>query len=229
MKKLPAGFASPLILVAVGLIVGIGITFAYFQFKSKPAPQPQPTTTPQSTSTPAPVTRSTPATDETASWKTYTSAEMGFSIKYPDDMYSTKIESTLGDWKGYSFAILEPTDSFNNKKPLAVTYRISIASVPNLKKFTIENPKGMFGNGPLEEYIPDFLEGKTIMETSLGAQKAFIVRNLAVGQSGLEADIYAIRNDRVLEIAVTPVQITGDSNKNFEVLDQILSTFQFIN
>jgi len=68
MKKLPRGFASPVILLAVGLIVGIGITFAYFKFKSKPAPQPQPATT-QTTSQSSPTSRVSPVAtpDETAS------------------------------------------------------------------------------------------------------------------------------------------------------------------
>lgn len=93
MKKLPGGFTSPIILLAVGLIVGIGVTFAYFQFKSKPALQPQPTTTSQSTSTPAPVIKSTPATDETANWKTYTNTKLNFSVRYP--ITTSKFN---GDW-----------------------------------------------------------------------------------------------------------------------------------
>src|SRR3989344_775103 len=217
------GFSPILIVIPVAFILGIAATFLYFQLKSKPITQTQQIQTAQS---PAPKTNQSyspqQSPDETTNWKVYTSTEMGFSIKYPDDMYSVRIENTLGDWKGYSFAVLEPTDSFNNKKPLAVTYRLSIASVPNIKKFTTENHKGMFGNGPLEGYIPNFLEGKTLMKTSLGGQKAFVVKNLAVGQSGLEADIYAIRNNRVFEIAVTPAQVTGDPNKNKQLFDQII-------
>src|SRR3989344_1832547 len=84
MKKLSFGFASPIVLLAVGLIVGIGITFAYFQFKSKPAPQPQPTDI-QSTSTD--LSSETPVKeDETANWKTYTSQEGKYSVKYPDSV-----------------------------------------------------------------------------------------------------------------------------------------------
>src|SRR3990167_159116 len=83
MKKLARGFTSPLILLAIGLIVGTGIVFAYFQFKSNPTPQPQPVTT---TSSPVPVTNSTPSTDDTANWKTYTSQEGKYSVKYPDSV-----------------------------------------------------------------------------------------------------------------------------------------------
>ncbi len=43
MKKLAQGFAAPLILLVIGLIVGAGVVFAYFQFNSK-------TSTPQQTS-----------------------------------------------------------------------------------------------------------------------------------------------------------------------------------
>ncbi len=83
MKKLPAGFASPIILLAVGLVVGIGVTFAYFQFKSKPTPQPQPTPISQSRPASTPVPLATPFPDETANWKTYTNTKLNFSVKYP--------------------------------------------------------------------------------------------------------------------------------------------------
>src|SRR3989344_8469207 len=105
MKKLPAGFASPLILVVIGLIVGIGITFAYFQFKSKPAPQPEPATI-QTTSQSSPVSKVSPtaSADETASWKTYTNKEQGFEVKYPNDL-----EVILRDGRYILFSKSGPT------------------------------------------------------------------------------------------------------------------------
>jgi hypothetical protein len=85
MKRLPYGFATPAILLVLGLIVGVGITFAYFQLKSKPAPQPQPTTTTQTTSQPSPTSKVTPTAslDQTANWKIYTNTKLNFSVKYP--------------------------------------------------------------------------------------------------------------------------------------------------
>src|SRR3989344_8944715 len=94
MKKLPFGFASPLILLAVGLIVGIAITFAYFQFKSKPAHQNQPSLIPQSTpaSTPNPdASREPNGSAETANWKTYTDNGFKFEIKYPNNLKTNKL------------------------------------------------------------------------------------------------------------------------------------------
>ena len=94
IKRLPVGFASPTILLAVGLIVGIGVTFAYFQFKSKPAPQPQPATTTQVTSTPVPITQSTPIPDISLDWNTYTNATYKFSFKYDKQKHGSVGESS---------------------------------------------------------------------------------------------------------------------------------------
>src|SRR3990167_11310467 len=94
MKKLPRGFASPIILLAVGLVVGIGITFAYFQFKNKPVPQPQQATTAQVTSTPVPITQSTPTPDISLNWNTYTNATYKFSFKYDKQKHGSVGESS---------------------------------------------------------------------------------------------------------------------------------------
>jgi|SRR3990167_2064798 len=229
------GFALVVILIVSALVIGIGGTVAYLKYFTMTPPPPFPLSSPAQP--PSSPTAQSPSPDETvytedtrsANWKTYKNSNLGFSIKYPEDKYSVKIESTLGDWKGYTFVVLEPINIFNNKRPLAITYRIAIASVPNLKNFTIENPKNMFGNGPLEGYISDFLEGKTIMETSIGGQEAFVVNNLAAGLLGIEADIYTIKNNQVFEISITPAQVTGDPDKNKQLFSQILSTFKFLN
>ncbi len=108
MKKLPVGFASPLILLSVGLIVGIGITFAYFQFKSKPSHQNQPSLIPQST--PADLSSEALAKDETANWKTYTGS--GYTFKYPASFEDksgvlTYFSSTVKTGPGGGVAYLE--------------------------------------------------------------------------------------------------------------------------
>ncbi|OGD94734.1 hypothetical protein A3F02_02725 [Candidatus Curtissbacteria bacterium RIFCSPHIGHO2_12_FULL_38_9b] len=92
-KRLPTGFATPIILVIIGLIIGIGITFAYFQFKSKPEPQPQSATS-QSTSQSSPTSKVSPTAspNETANWKIYTNTAFGFSIQYPDSLVKKPTE-----------------------------------------------------------------------------------------------------------------------------------------
>ena len=94
MKKLP-GFAAPLILVVIGLVVGIGITFAYFQIKSKSNTQPQQTTTSQSTPTPTPPTN-LKTTDETSNWETYTNTEDRITLNYPSNYQLKKSTSDTG-------------------------------------------------------------------------------------------------------------------------------------
>lgn len=72
-----------MILIVIGLIVGAGAVFAYFQFKSKPATQSQPNTTLPDIASQPPTAKPTPATDETANWKTHTSNFYNYTLKYP--------------------------------------------------------------------------------------------------------------------------------------------------
>lgn len=116
MKKLPFGFASPIILLAIGLIVGIGVTFAYFQFKSKPAPQPQQSTVIQSTPTDLSSKTQVPE-DETASWKTYTDANLKLQFKYPSDwkvagspQYDNAIDKNM---TGYTIGIKKDNNTIS--------------------------------------------------------------------------------------------------------------------
>jgi len=89
IKKLPRGFASPIILLVVGLIVGIAATFLYFQLKPKPTTPSQTTQTEQtSTLTSSPKAFAQQATDETASWKTYTNTQYGFSFQFPSEWFN---------------------------------------------------------------------------------------------------------------------------------------------
>ena len=66
---------APILIVFLIAILAVGGYFVY-QNKTKPVPQNQPVT---SQSTP------TPASDETANWKTYKDSETGFSFKYPGE------------------------------------------------------------------------------------------------------------------------------------------------
>lgn len=228
MNKLSKGFAAPLVLVIISLIVGISTTFAYFQFKSKPASQSKQATTYESTSTPAPETKSSPATDETAGWKVYSNQDLKLSIKYPENLYALKVEDLVGPGDVSSpQLIITPVDSFNNKKPLAVTYKINITS-RDRGGSNIKDPKEMFGQGPLINYAIDQIDKSQIKTITLGGQQAARIDNLPFGQAGVETEIFAIKGDRYFEILVEPHQSSGDSETNKGVVDQILSTFKFL-
>ncbi|MBI4098061.1 MAG: hypothetical protein HY426_03400 [Candidatus Levybacteria bacterium] len=163
------------------------------------------------------------AADPTADWQTYTSPQLGFSIKYPPN-YSLKEESN----PQYSPGIdLIPNDILNNSTPLTTTYRVSIAVVQNDKHLSLLNPKGMFGKGPLIGYVSEELGNTPVNKIMLDNYEAYRVNGCCGGQVGVEADILTVKNNQVFEINVAPYQIEGNQNKNKQLYEQILSTFKF--
>lgn len=177
----------------------------------------------------SPVQTNQSTANETNSWKTYVSDELGFSIQYPEDLYTLKAQklTTQGENYGKSFISLEPNDIFNSKKPLAVTYAVSIAAVPNSSDYSLTAPKRFFGNGPLISYIPEMLGDTPINETTLGGMKAYRVKGCCGGQAGIEADIQTIKDGKIYQIVVAPRQISGDQETNKEIYERIISSFKF--
>lgn len=93
MKKLSHGFAIPIILIIIGLIVGAGAVFAYFQVYSKPYCLEHYCNEPSS-----PIDQSSPITNtsyytnsnldirkDPSGWNIYTNHFYDYSIKYPAD------------------------------------------------------------------------------------------------------------------------------------------------
>ena len=81
MKK---GFALPVVLVGIIVVVVAGVIIYFLKtiFDLPGYPPQQPLQISQAT---PPAQQSSPTTDETADWKTYTSKDLGFSIKYPSN------------------------------------------------------------------------------------------------------------------------------------------------
>ena len=165
--------------------------------------------------------------DETANWKTYKATDL-YEIKYPPELYSIKTETKSAQalWPGV--VVIEPNDSFSNKKPLAVTYKISIASTKNEKNLTLNTPKSLFGEGPIMKYSPDLIGQKQIRQVEIGGVIAVRVDDLPIGQAGLASDILTINGNKFYEILIEPFQTSGDQNANKKIIEQILSTFNFL-
>ena len=72
-----------LLVVLVVIIVAVVLGGGYFlwQRSQNKTPQPSPTATPEVSATP----------DPTADWKTYTNLEKGYSIDYPNNIYTRLI------------------------------------------------------------------------------------------------------------------------------------------
>jgi len=219
MKKLPFGFASPLILLAVGLIVGIAITFAYFQFKSKPAHQNQPSSIPQSTpaSTPNPdASREPNGSAETANWKTYTNKEHGFSFKYPEKVY---IKATNEDNLPLVYLSTKPIEIPQAYGGALTEVEIRTSSL--LSEKTAEERA---------ENLKPTLKTETIVEKKISIPTAGIeISGIFKEYPGVESTNYRAiilqSKNEIIEFGY----ITRDPAFTESLLNQILSTFQFIN
>ncbi len=198
IKRLPKGFVSPLVLLAVGLIVGIGITFAYFQLKSKPAPQPQPTTT-QTTSQPSPTSKASPTAspDETANWQNVDGG--AFFVKIPPSWQVAENSATRTYISGSGYIIFNKnkgqiSEQVNNEIKGKITSNL------NVKNRNIG--------------------GKQVMEYfgCLNPEACEVVHYILIPTTSNEyITVEFINNDPV---------IGGISS--LPIYDQILSTFKFI-
>lgn len=215
MRRLSAGFATPLILIVIGLIVGIGITFGYFQLKSKPTTQSQQTAASQSTSTPAPVTKSTPTTDETENWRVYTDEQKTFIFKYPP--------------------FLTPATILQSDQSGLVSFRIDDKEKLVLSKIA----------NPLNMDLKDFREKvkltdteKTYERTSISGYEVLITRLKWPCQSVCKQE--EIKNEQVhidfkgngfiVGFKINTVDKAGLTSVSDEKwLIQIASTFKFLN
>lgn len=92
------GFASSiLVTLIIGLVVGATAVFTYFQFFQNKI---EPVLTIQSPAPKTSVISEPNGSTETANWKTFTSSNLGFFIKHPDYMNIDETEASLILFKG---------------------------------------------------------------------------------------------------------------------------------
>ena len=229
------GFVQIVIIAVIALVIGAGAMYGYQKLTTKPSPSPQPSVTSQSP-IPDDLSSGALAKDETvytedtrsANWKTYTDTKIGFSIKYPGDFYSAQSDQIIGPGDVIKpSAVLTPTNQFNNQKPLAVTFRITISVEPKSPNLPITT-KDLFGQGPVTNYDSSLLSSRQIKEILIGGVRAYRVDDLPIGQAGAAADVLFFNRDKFYEIWIEAFQTSGDPNSNKKLTDQILSTFKFL-
>ena len=217
------GFAPILIIVPIVSVLGIVAMFLYFQLKPKSAPQPQPTviqSTPTDLSSDLSAKDSSSVEtqvleDETANWKTYTSQEGKYSVKYPDSVKIYVNEKMSVD--GVKVPVKDTIALVSDELPhLKTNYQLSInhkiASEANLKDFVDKNSLcAEIQSGKAKTFI-------------LNGQQASIFENTPCGPYGMTA-IYVLHNG-VGYIIEIETQASYSAISKFT--DQILSTFQFI-
>jgi len=232
------GFFKPTrvkILIVVILVLVVGSTVAYLLGKRQNQPNTfsQPTlssqaptgtrfspTIAQSFETPLP---SSGRTAVTASWKTYTNQEAKYSIQYPPQ-YSIRIRDDLSYRAGSTIELSSPS-----------YFDITIAVAWNTNKLSLDNPRGLFGSGPLENYkLPPDIEVK---QAFLGGIRAFRIDHCCGGYDGVETEIKALKDGKIYDVVVTPDSRGYQGTKysddlknpyNKRVFEEIISTFTLI-
>jgi len=219
------GFLPIMIIVPLAFVLGIVAIFLYFQLKSKPAPQPQPTTTSQSTPTPAPVTKATPTTDETASWKTYKDPNYNFTFKYPNEtgLAKTTLYSMLSKSESSGLEISPPRiEPFDNWYSFGLVVK--------------DNPQNTDANTIINNYMEEIKKDCTPPACDVPKKITDTLKPYKNGEiDGYIFNFGAETNSRMVVSAKNNktyiFRMTGDNGQvtdfGLKVLDQILSRFKF--
>ncbi len=226
------GFALPLIL-AILLVSVIAVGIGYFRFKSKPVPQPQLTTSSQSISTPAPLIKSTPATDETLNWKTYTDPTLAATFKYPPEweLIPGKYGLTASQKDDWYVYINDPNYGDPSCRGDCRVFGVRISVYNNaqnldLMSFIKQNFNSLTGGAG------DFSKIK-LENAALTDGQSYTKVTGFPGSNYY--DLYILHNKRVYKIGVGAGvnDMRDDINdtkvkQNLAKFDQILSTFKFL-
>ena len=153
----------------------------------------------------------TPAADEIANWKTYTNADIGYFIKYPESIDTTYYRSNVGSFVSISLPSLNTKDvSENNMTILDSTnsYEAFKEAVDNHVNQTKNNAK--INRSP---YILDGITGELLIET------------YPIGVEHQSVWIQYKKTILIFQVKYKP----ENKEKTLIYFDQILSTFQFTN
>lgn len=191
---------------------------------------PSQTLPPSSTS--APTLADTPAARPTepvrSDWVHYSTDH--YEISVPLASYDERI---CGDPAGALFPgmiCIEPNEAFNNRRPLAATYMIQIVVSPRPPTATINDPASLFLNAPLGNslYPEDFFITNTPIATNFDGERAYMLEDINLGGFRIMKHLLTIHSGKLYEIMVLPFKLTGDRFSNLPLVEEMLSTFSFI-
>lgn len=175
------------------------------RLKKEPSPTPSPSPASQ---------QSTPSSDETASWKTYTNYKYKISIMYPADYLITE---NLGYDVYFS-------SSKSEKKDLEECHNDPDAMECNLYSLGLSfDIKSKPKNQSLEDFV-EKVRGPSIPFSSTMVDGYPAVQNQFEG-IGLVHHVYIDRDDRVFHIFANTIV---NAEKNMEIYNKMLSTFKFL-
>lgn len=149
------------------------------------------------------------AINETANWKTYTNAQYGFEIKYPESWYVTRGKKTLFECVDITNYNPVPPSSGSNQ----ITFRIIISDNQehNSALFFAEGEKSARGN-----------KG-TINEINVNGIPA-----VKLSDSGDFPEVFIVDDKKTKKLYISGFVFAPNSENNLSIFNQMLSTFKFI-
>lgn len=213
----PEEQASSLLKVLLGVFVGVLIVaLGFFVYQENRTSYDSNTTVKPSGSS----TSTATVTDETASWKTYSSKEYGFSFKYPGDWTLSEVAASASNNPG--IALARPTTVSNRSQWEAPQNDIHIYYATTVA-LDVTNAVNKLGAITLDEYISKNTELTKIGSTVLGGVTG--VDAIVAGMSSYYS-IYAVKNNHLYNFFFDTVP-TKDKLTDTE--KTIISNFQFMN
>lgn len=159
------------------------------------------------TPTPRPPTP-TDSLDITKDWKTY--ANKSFSLKYPSRFTVTEQKPVLSSLYPTIYSSVVFTDE---------TSTITIQVAKNTQKLTLTNA---LGNGPILRYTNTFIANKSTRIIPLDDTDAILIEKISAGQLGASMNVIGIKDEKVYELTVTPLEVDATIGK------LMLSTFKIL-
>jgi hypothetical protein len=209
MNKNSRGFAHLIILI-IPVLIGLGLV-GYLVLKQSTLSQPAPTS----------------PTDQTVDWKTYTNTSFNYSFKYPQDWYLKESPVALFNFDPEDRYIYSPDFLENHDNPLFILFDITYID-PDFKNLDYE-AKQKEWNKWADSYKKQGNYGYQITN-----EKKLHFDNISTLLIDSCLDTETSSNYPCISETLIPhgdyaiwITIKGNINQT-QIIDQILSTFEFI-
>ncbi len=221
---------SPLVII-LGIILIIGIAGGAYYFGKSQTKKPEASSSPNPmvvSQTPQPIITPSSSPDETSSWKIYTNAKNGFSIKYPNNVRVGKENYGTSPYKGIqsSSGIIAVSLGIDTPKCIREGGNFCQRFIDiNIT----DNPQGLSLNQIVDqEFSPsNFVLSRDFQKTTVDGEPALISLHGLPAQE-YAAGIFTVHNKKLYSLIVSTFGETSLQNDEaFNLLKEMSSTFKF--
>jgi outer membrane murein-binding lipoprotein Lpp len=164
---------------------------------------------------------STAATDETVDWKTYSSSDYGYVIKYPTSYYTKgpKVQQYPGETGAQDLIISNFAEMGVQDILTGETIHLDVAIGDNTESLSLDAVLDQYKNKLSTQDVT--VNGVTGKKFTIGSSsETKTIYTIFIGNNGM---IYTLRGSN----SISEKENASASN-NFKIMWQIMSTFQFI-